>query len=66
MEMIRVVSTAISRVGYDESTGRMTVEFKAGHSYDYCGVPKRVFEELIRASSVGNYFNTEIRDRYEC
>lgn len=66
MEMIRVNSSAIRGVGYDQSTHRMRITFEQGHSYDFCGVPIHVFEGLMRASSKGAYYNDHIRDRYQC
>lgn len=66
MDMIRVSSSAISAVGYDPATMRMKIQFVDGHTYDYCGVPESVFDELLRASSKGMYFNDHIRDRYQC
>jgi hypothetical protein len=66
MEMIRVRSSAISAVGYDQSTSRMRITFEQGHSYDFCRVPIHVYEGLMRASSKGAYYNDHIRDRYQC
>lgn len=66
MEMIRVNSSAIRDVGYDQSMRRMRITFEQGHSYDFCGVPIHVFEGLMRASSKGAYYNDHIRDRYQC
>lgn len=66
MEMIRVNSSAITAVGYDQSTRRMRITFEQGDSYDFCAVPHHVYEALMRASSKGAYYNDHIRDRYQC
>ena len=66
MDMIPVNSSAIDAVGYDASTMRMKIRFKEGHSYDFCGVPKHVFDGLMRAASKGNFYNDHIRGKYQC
>jgi hypothetical protein len=66
MEMIPVRSTAISAVGYDKETKRMSIKFKQGHTYDYCRVPESIFLGLISASSKGRYYDSFIKDNYDC
>ncbi|WP_332813873.1 KTSC domain-containing protein [Ramlibacter sp.] len=66
MQMISVRSSAISAVGYDPETGRMKITFTQGHTYDFCRVPRHVYEGLVRASSKGSYYNNHIKDRYQC
>ncbi len=59
-------SSAIKRAEYDAATGRLTIWFPAGHSYDYCGVPQSVWQGLLAAGSKGRYFNAHIDGRYRC
>ena len=66
MEMHIVNSSAISAVGYDMKTGRMKITFKQGRTYDFCNVPEDVFRGLLTASSKGSYYNSYIKDRYQC
>jgi hypothetical protein len=66
MEMIKVRSSAMCAVGYDQPTQRMRITFEQGHSYDFCGVPVHVYEALMSPSSKGGYYNDHIRDRYQC
>lgn len=66
MKMVSVNSSAISAVGYDPQSRIMSVTFKQGKTYDFCGVPQHIYEGLIRASSVGSYYNANIRDKYQC
>ena len=66
MEMIRVNSSAIRAVGYDSPMQRMCITFEQGHTYDFCGVPLEVYEELMNAPSKGAYYNAHIKDRYQC
>ena len=66
MDMLRVNSSAISAVGYDPRSMRMKIRFVQGDTYDFCGVPEHVFIGLLNARSKGNYYNDNIRDRYQC
>lgn len=66
MEMIPVNSSAIAAVGYDAATRLMKIRFVEGNTYDFCGVPQRVFDELRAAPSKGRYYSEHIRDRYPC
>lgn len=66
MEMIRVSSSAIEAIGYDPTTMRMQIRFTSGNTYPFCRVPKDVFDRFMRASSKGDFYNSYIRDRYQC
>jgi hypothetical protein len=66
MEMIRLSSSAISAAGYDVQSQRMKITFQAGHTYDFCRVPRQVFDGLLQAPSAGTYYNQHIKDRYQC
>jgi hypothetical protein len=61
-----VPSTVIRRYAYDYSTGELWVEFVSGRRYVYSDVPREVAETLGSAFAKGVYFNSRIRDRYEC
>jgi len=66
MQMVRVNSSAIVAIGYDDQTARMRIQFQQGHSYDYCRVPLSVHAAFMRAYSKGTYYNDYIKDRYQC
>ncbi len=66
MQIKSVNSSAISAVGYDPQSGIMSITFKQGKTYDFCGVPQHIYDGLISAGSVGSYYNSNIRDRYQC
>lgn len=66
MEMIYVSSSAIRAIGYDATTQRMKITFVEGHTYDFCRVPEHIFLGLLRSGSKGRYYNTFIKDRYQC
>jgi len=60
--LIAVDSIAIAAVGYDGYTLR--VAFHSGKIYDHPGVPYSVYIGLMQASSIGAYYNQNIRGRY--
>lgn len=67
MQTHNVSSSAIKTISYDESTQVMQITFTSQNQpYDFCNVPKHVFEGLLNASSKGTYYNTYIRDKYQC
>jgi hypothetical protein len=66
MDMIPVNSAAMVAVGYDPERRLMKITFAQGHTYDFCDVPRQVFDELMRAASKGTYYNQSIKDRYPC
>ncbi len=64
MQRKSVASSAISSVGYDESSSVLEVEFESGVVYDYFDVPPKVYKDLLQASSKGHFVSRRIRDRY--
>jgi hypothetical protein len=44
-----VQSDALRAVGYDDARQVLTVEFAHGGIYDYIGVPRDVYDELLDA-----------------
>ncbi len=61
-EMTPVSSSNIAAVGYDEDTKMLTVQFNNGRTYRYAGVPNGEYQNLLNATSVGNYFATNIKN----
>jgi len=64
MKMIHVNSSAINAIGYDN--GSMKITFNQGKTYNYCNVPKTVFDDFLNASSVGRYYDLNIKNKYNC
>lgn len=58
-------SSNIARVEYFQETKVLRITFKRGRSYKYKDVPRKIFDELIAAESVGTYFAKHIRNEYE-
>lgn len=64
LNWISVNSTNVSALAYDDTSQTLSVEFKAGNRYQYFDVPRSTFEECLNASSVGRYFNANIKNRF--
>jgi len=64
MDRIRVSSTNVLSVGYDEGAQILEVEFKNGGVYSYKGVPKSMHQKFMAAPSKGRFFDASIRDKY--
>lgn len=64
MQMHELNSSAIKKVGYDESTQKMRVQFPNGTVQEFDGVPPEKFVSLTGAHSHGGYFNSRIRNQY--
>lgn len=58
-------SSSVKRAEYNERTRVLSLWFaKSGGPYDYYGVPKSVYDGLLRAASKGQFFHDYIRDQY--
>lgn len=64
MRRKRVKSSSLLSVGYDPGSRLLEVEFGSGAVYQYADVPPERHRNLLRAASLGRYFNRYIRDRY--
>lgn len=61
-----VDSSAISDMAYCYNDEMMLIVFrKSGDVYIYYDVPNNVWEEFCKADSLGNYFNKNIKNKYE-
>lgn len=64
MERVRVRSSNVAAVSYEEEGSFMDVEFHNGGLYRYHGVPRREFEDLVRAPSVGSHLHARIKPNF--
>jgi hypothetical protein len=60
-----VTSTSIAGLGYHPRLEVLEVAFRSGAVYRYFGVPRPVFDALMKADSKGRYFSQTIRNRFE-
>lgn len=69
LETKRVESSNINQItfdgNYDGNTGNMLVEFKLGSVYEYENVPHDLFEQLVKADSVGSFFNINVKSKFK-
>lgn len=64
VEMKPVSSSMVSAVGYDKPTGTLHVRYRNGKTYTHAGVPPAKHEALLKASSIGNFLNTQIKGQH--
>ena len=64
MNRTPVSSSNVASVGYDAISLTLEVEFKGGSVYQYFDVPEAVYQEMMRASSVGEFMHANIRNQY--
>ena len=68
VELIPVASSLIKAVGYDSEKEELHVEFHKGKltKYVYHGVPRAVFDAMVKSLSVGHFFLANVKKQYVC
>lgn len=61
---MRVESTAICDIRYEDERRKLYVTFEDGDAYVYVGVPGEVHRGFVEARSKGRFFADQIRDRF--
>lgn len=64
MKRLPVESSNLAEIGYDPDTETLEVMFHHRGIYQYYNVPSFVHDRMMQASSIGTFFNTEIRGQY--
>lgn len=64
MNNIYVASSNLQSVGYDAHHQTLEVEFRNGAIYQYYDFSQAMYEKLMEASSKGQFFNAQIRNRF--
>lgn len=64
MDRIPVSSSNLRSIGYDASSQTLEVEFHDGGVYQYHGVPLRVYEDLMRSDSLGQFLHRNVKGNY--
>ena len=59
-----VSSSCIAEIGYDSTDQILSIRFRSHKEYRYIGVPEKTYQSLLTASSIGRYFNAEVRNTY--
>ena len=65
MERAPVTSSNLISIGYDPASETLEVEFKGG-VYQYYNVPQFIYDQLMQATSLGIFFNANIKNAYPC
>ncbi|MDD5091269.1 MAG: KTSC domain-containing protein [Candidatus Wallbacteria bacterium] len=65
--MIRknVKSSQMKSVGYDTGNKVLEIEMTDGAIVQYYDVPKREFENLVKADSIGKFYHRFIKGKYQ-
>jgi hypothetical protein len=64
MQRYPVTSSNIAEVGYSDEHQILELLFSSGMTYQYFDVPRRIFEELLQAESIGRYVNANIKGNF--
>ena len=54
----------IASVGYAARKRILEIEFVSGRVYQYLDVERAIHDALLKAPSLGTYFNAHIKDEY--
>lgn len=57
-------SSAIARAAYDPEAATLDLWYRGGDRYRYFGVPESIYDDLLGASSAGEFVNREIKPRF--
>lgn len=61
-----VNSSMAKAIGYDRTAQTLQVEFNNGSIYEYAGVEQETWESLQTADSIGKFYNSQIKGKYQC
>lgn len=64
MDREPVASSNVVSIGYDSSSQTLEVEFSKSGIYQYYNVPEAIYEQLMAASSIGGFLNTNIKNSF--
>jgi len=64
MQREPLISKAVTSAGYDPDTEQLEIEFRSGRVYRYRGVPRGVFDFLLRTKSKGSYVHRMVDGHY--
>lgn len=64
MNRNQVASSNVRSIGYDITSQTLEVEFHNGWVYQYYGVPEFLHQEIMSASSKGQFLNQYIKNAF--
>ena len=62
--LLKSQSAAVKSFDYDKDKQTLRIVFSNGSIYKYLDVPEAIYKELKETSSVGQYFNANIREKF--
>ena len=65
MEKKEIESRLIKAIGYDPEKKLMEVDFTSSMIYEYRDFPEEVFNKLLEARSIDNYFRDHIVNKFK-
>jgi len=65
VERHAVQSSNLGEVGYDPESRTLEVVFRNGGTYQYYGVPDRLFRALLEAPSKGSFLHARIKSSFQ-
>lgn len=65
LKKIPVNSSNLDWVAYDEQKKELYIQFRSGGLYRYDKVPKKIYQGLMEAGSLGRYHNIYIKWKYK-
>ena len=64
--LLKNQSAVVKDFDYDADKQILRITFSNGNVYKYSDVPEKIYKELKETSSVGQYFNSQIKDKFGC
>ena len=64
MDRRQVASSNIRAIGYDITRQTLEVEFLSGRVYQYYGVPEYLPQQIMQASSKGQFLNQCVKNAF--
>jgi hypothetical protein len=61
--MVKVDSSMLNAIGYDDTTRKLTVEFSNGSVFEYSQVPRSIYDKVMEARSTGSAFNGLVKTK---
>ena len=65
--MTKINSSLISYIHYNDDDGSLDIQYKTGKPiiYKYKDVPKDLYYDMLKADSIGKFFNSHIKSNYQ-
>jgi len=61
MERTPINSSHLSEVGHDPENNTLEVKFRSGRTYQYSGVPRSAYMQILQMPSAGTAFHRIIK-----